>query len=61
MITQRKHHALPIRGPGDKGQGITEYGLIILLAGIALITAVGAFGTALADRFDTIVSVVVSL
>ena len=49
------------RSAGESGQGITEYGLIILLAGIALVTALGLFGSSLAERFDDIVTVVVSL
>ncbi len=49
------------RTAAEKGQGIVEYALILLLASVALVTALGAFGTALADQFDQIVGVVVSL
>ena len=61
MSQTRKRHGILTPASGKKGQGITEYGLIILLAGIALVTALGAFGGALADQFDSIVSVVISL
>jgi len=45
----------------QQGQGITEYCLIIVLASIALVTALGVFGSALADEFDGIVDIVISL
>ena len=45
----------------DDGQGIAEYGLIILLSSIAVVTALGVFGSTLSERFDQIVDVVASL
>jgi len=45
----------------QKGQGIVEYCLIIVLASVALVSALGVFGSALADEFDSIVDVVISL
>ena len=45
----------------DDGQGIAEYGLIILLSSIAVVTALGMFGSTLSERFDQVVDVVASL
>ncbi|HUW32997.1 MAG TPA: Flp family type IVb pilin [Planctomycetota bacterium] len=61
MVPPRgKPDMLPKPG-AQNGQGITEYCLIIVLASIALVTALGVFGSSLADEFDAIVGVVVSL
>jgi len=45
----------------EEGQGIAEYGLIILLSSIAVVTALGMFGSNLSERFDEIVRVVAGL
>jgi len=43
------------------GQGIVEYALILILSSVALVAALGMFGSELANRFDGIVDVVASL
>lgn len=45
----------------EDGQGIVEYALILVLSSVALVTALGMFGSTLAERFDEIVNVVSSL
>ena len=44
-----------------KGQGIVEYCLILVLASVALVAALGVFGSALTLQFDNIINVVTSL
>lgn len=38
----------------ESGQGMVEYGLIIVLIAIAVITALTGVGTALTDKFNEI-------
>ena len=45
----------------EDGQGIVEYALILILSSVALVAALGMFGSSLSDKFDEIVDVVVSL
>ena len=49
------------RPKGESGQGLTEYCLILVLASIALVSALGVFGTNLSSQVDTIVDVVAGL
>ena len=45
----------------EDGQTIVEYGLVLFLSSIAVVTALGAFGAALAEELDGIVDVLASL
>ena len=47
--------------PRRRGQALTEYVLILAFASIAVVAALGAYGTALADAFDNIVQQVNAL
>jgi len=40
---------------------MVEYALIIILFSVAVIAAVGAFGSTLTERYDTIIDSIVSL
>jgi Flp pilus assembly pilin Flp len=65
--TGKKHHSSNLISrlrdlvEDEEGQGIVEYSLIILLSSVAVVSALGLFGSSLADRFDTIANVVTSL
>jgi Flp pilus assembly pilin Flp len=39
-----------------EGQSLVEYALILFLVALAIVTALGAFGTALAGLYTSIVS-----
>ena len=41
---------------GEEGQGLVEYGLILLLVAIGVVGAVGGFGFGLAARYGAIVA-----
>ena len=45
----------------DSGQGVVEYALILALSSVAVVAALGVFGSDLAAQFDDIVDVVASL
>jgi len=45
----------------ERGQGVVEYSLILVLASIAVATAVGAFGDALLAHYDDIIEAIASL
>ena len=51
-----KRLVLPVAGVGkrQRGQGLVEYGLILLLVAIVVIVALTAMGTQLKTVFDTI-------
>jgi pilus assembly protein Flp/PilA len=38
----------------EKGQGMTEYGLILGLIALAAVLAMGFFGDAISDKFDVL-------
>jgi len=68
MITTRLKQAgerirllLTKAGSREDGQGLVEYALIIILFSVAVIAAVGAFGSTLSDRYDLIIDSIVSL
>ena len=50
-----KNTKLSIPRP-ERGQSTTEYALIILLVAIALVGAVGGFGTGLGGYYNTIIA-----
>ncbi len=40
--------------PTERGQGLVEYALILVLIALVVIAAVGLFGTTLNDNFEMI-------
>ncbi len=45
--------------PGENGQGLTEYALIIVLIAVLLMVALGLVGTSLNDLFSRIASSII--
>jgi len=49
------------RPAGEEGQGLVEYALILLFVAVAIVGALGAFGTGLVAEYSSLASTVASL
>ena len=51
-VMKRFHETVSRLGRGEKGQGMTEYIIIVAIIAIGAIIIVGLFGDAIRDRFN---------
>jgi len=50
-----------VRPTGEEGQGLVEYSLVLLFVAIALVGALGAFGSGLDARYEAISATIAGL
>ncbi len=50
-VTKKLHQRMSRLGRGEKGQGMTEYIIIVAIIAIGAIIIIGLFGDAIRDRF----------